>query len=125
MDDNPVNQRIIQKILVRLGHEVDLASNGLEALATLRQRPHDLVLMDWEMPIMDGLEATAAIRELPEPLCRIPIIALTAHALDGDRETCLQGGMDDYLAKPVKVESLSRVLGVWLPRSPRLTRREQ
>ena len=124
VDDNPVNQRIMQKILARLGHEVDLASNGLEALAALRQRPHDAVLMDWEMPIMDGLEATAAIRDMPEPLRRIPIIAVTAHALDGDREICLQGGMDDYLSKPVKVDALSRTLDVWLPRSPRLLGRE-
>ena len=124
VDDNPVNLRIIQKMLIRLGHEVDLASSGLDALAALRQRPHDAVLMDWEMPVMDGLETTAAIRQLPEPLCRIPIIAVTAHALAGDRETCLRGGMDDYLSKPVKVETLSRMLGVWLPRSPRLLQPE-
>jgi CheY-like chemotaxis protein len=124
VEDNPVNQRIIQKMLIRLGHEVDLASNGLEALAALRKRPHDAVLMDWEMPVMDGLEATAAIREFQEPLCRIPIIAVTAHAIPGDRETCLNGGMDDYLSKPVDVDLLRNALGRWLPRSPRLLRRE-
>ena len=124
VDDNPMNQRIIQRMLTRLGYEVDLASNGLEALAVLRQRPHDAVLMDWEMPIMDGLETTAAIRELPEPLCRIPIIAVTAHAMEGDRETCLRGGMDDYLSKPVTVDALRRALDIYLPRSPRLLRGE-
>jgi CheY-like chemotaxis protein len=80
--------------------------------------------MDWEMPIMDGLEATAAIRGLQEPLCRIPIIAVTAHAIPGDRETCLNGGMDDYLSKPLNVELLRQALAKWLPRSPRLLRRE-
>jgi CheY-like chemotaxis protein len=124
VEDNPVNQRIIQRILIRLGYEVDLASNGLEALVALRKRPHDAVLMDWEMPIMDGLEATAAIREFQEPLCRIPIIAVTAHAIPGDRETCLNGGMDDYLSKPVNVDLLRNALGRWLPRSPRLLHRE-
>jgi CheY-like chemotaxis protein len=124
VEDNPVNQRIIQKMLLRLGHEVDLASNGLEALVALRRRPYDAVLMDWEMPVMDGLEATAAIRGFPEPFCRIPIIAITAHAIPGDREACLQGGMDDYLSKPVNVEVLRPVLDKWLPLSPRLLRRE-
>jgi CheY-like chemotaxis protein len=124
VEDNPVNQRIVQKMLLRLGYEVDLASNGLEALVALRKRPHDAVLMDWEMPIMDGLEATAAIREFQEPLCRIPIIAVTAHAIPGDRETCLNGGMDDYLSKPVNVDLLRNALDRWLPRSPRLLRRE-
>jgi CheY-like chemotaxis protein len=124
VEDNPVNQRIMQKMLIRLGYEVDLASNGLEALVALRKRPHDAVLMDWEMPVMDGLEATAAIRGLQEPLCRIPIIAVTAHAIPGDREACLNGGMDDYLSKPLNVELLRSTLDRWLPRSPRLLRRE-
>lgn len=125
VEDHPVNQRIIQKMLSRLGYEVDLASNGLEALAALRQGPHDLILMDWEMPIMDGLEATAAIRELPEPLRRIPIIAVTAHAIEGDRETCLSGGMDDYLSKPVNVDLLRRALERWIPQSPRRIRQSE
>ena len=120
VEDNPVNQRIIQKIVLRLGYEVDLASNGLEALVALRKRPYDVVLMDWEMPIMDGLEATAAIRGLQEPTCRIPIIAVTAHAVPGDREICLNGGMDDYLSKPLNVELLREALARWIPRSPRL-----
>jgi CheY-like chemotaxis protein len=124
VEDNPVNQRIVQKMLLRLGYEVDLASNGLEALVALRKRPHDAVLMDWEMPIMDGLEATAAIREFQEPLCRIPVIAVTAHAIPGDREKCLNGGMDDYLSKPLNVELLRNALDRWLPRSPRVLRRE-
>lgn len=124
VEDHPVNQRIIQKMLLRLGYEVDLASNGLEALAALRQGPHDLILMDWEMPVMDGLEATAAIRELPDPLRRIPIIALTAHVVSGDRETCLSSGMDDYLSKPVNVDLLRRTLERWIHRSPRRIRQD-
>ena len=124
VEDNPVNQRIIQKMLLMLGYEVDLAANGLEALVALRRRPYDAVLMDWEMPVMDGLEATAAIRGLPEPLCRIPIIAITAHAIPGDREACLSGGMDEYLSKPVNVDMLRPLLDKWLPHSPRLLRRE-
>lgn len=119
VEDHPVNQRIIQKMLVRLGYEVDVVSNGLEALAALRQRPHDVILMDWEMPVMDGLEATAAIRELPEPLCRIPIVGVTAHVVSGDRETCLSGGMDDFLSKPVNADSLRHALEKWVSRSPR------
>jgi CheY-like chemotaxis protein len=125
VEDNPVNQRIIQRMLLRLGHEVDLAANGLEALVALRKRPYDAVLMDWEMPVMDGLEATAVIRGLPEPLCQIPVIAITAHAIPGDREACLEGGMNDYLSKPVNVDMLRPVLDKWLPLSPRLLQREE
>lgn len=119
VDDNPINLRILQKTLVRLGCEVDLATNGREALDAIGGRLYDIVLMDWEMPVMDGLETTMAIRQLPEPACRIPIIAVTAHALPGDRETCLRAGMDDYLSKPVKVERLSAALDLWLRCSPR------
>jgi CheY-like chemotaxis protein len=125
VDDNPVNQRVIQKMLARLGYEVDLASNGLEAIAILQKRPYDAILMDLEMPILDGIGATAAIRQLPAPLCRIPIVAVTAHAIRGDRETCLQAGMDDYLSKPVNVDLLRHALHRWLPRSPNLLRQAE
>jgi CheY-like chemotaxis protein len=125
VEDNLVNQRVIQKMLVVLGYECDVAENGLEALAALRKRPYDAVLMDWEMPVMDGLEATSVIRQFPEPLCLLPVIAVTAHALPGDRETCLDGGMDDYLSKPVNVEMLHNAIEKWLPSSPRRLRVNQ
>jgi CheY-like chemotaxis protein len=124
VEDNMINQRVIQKMLAMLGYEFDVVTNGLDALAALRKRPYDAVLMDWEMPVMDGLEATSVIRQLPEPLGRLPIIAVTAHALPGDREACLNGGMNDYVSKPVNVELLRRVIEKWLPRSPRRLRRE-
>jgi len=119
VEDNLVNQRVIQKMLARLGYEVEVAANGLEAIAAIRTRAYDAILMDWEMPVMDGLEATAVIRQLPEPLCHLPVIAVTAHALRGDREACLNGGMNDYLSKPVDLDMLRDVLEKWLPCAPR------
>ncbi|MDR3717692.1 MAG: response regulator [Bryobacteraceae bacterium] len=125
VEDNLVNQRVIQKMIAKLGYEIDVAGNGLEALAAIRKRAYDAVLMDWEMPIMDGLETTSVIRQFPEPLCLLPIIAVTAHAMPGDRETCLGGGMNDYLSKPVNVEMLHNAIEKWLPLSPRRLRVNQ
>jgi len=106
-EDNPVNQKLTIRMLEKRGHDVDLAENGRVALEMLERRRYDVVLMDVMMPEMDGLEATAAIREREEATGeRIPIIALTANAMKGDRERCLEAGMDRYLPKPIRPSDL-------------------
>jgi CheY-like chemotaxis protein len=119
VEDSPVNQKVALIMLKKLGIAADTASNGIEALEALERGRYDLVLMDMQMPDMDGTEATRIIRELeikaasrPIP---VPIVAMTAYAMQGDREKCLAAGMDDYLAKPVTVASLSSMLEKWLP----------
>ena len=109
-EDNPVNQKLVETLLTKRGHKVSTVENGREALAAIddRQRERfDVVLMDVQMPEMGGLEATRAIRAAEDPTAaRLPIVALTAHALKGDRERCLAAGMDGYLAKPIDVNQL-------------------
>ncbi|MBU1664695.1 MAG: response regulator [Gammaproteobacteria bacterium] len=113
-EDNPVNQKLAVKLLEKQGHVVSVADNGRLALEAWRRGDHDLVLMDMMMPEMDGLEATRRIREEEQATGgRIPIIAMTANAMTGDRERCLQTGMDDYISKPVRTEALLRVLKRW------------
>jgi signal transduction histidine kinase/DNA-binding response OmpR family regulator/HPt (histidine-containing phosphotransfer) domain-containing protein len=115
-EDNVVNQRVAESILEKRGHVVQPVNNGREALAALACEHFDLVLMDLQMPEMDGLEATAAIRQIEQQKGgHIPIIAMTAHAMKGDRERCLEAGMDDYLAKPVDAKALLDVLQRWSP----------
>src|SRR5213592_4916605 len=104
-EDNPVNQQVAVAMLVKRGHEVHVSSNGRDALEAVQERDYDVVLMDIQMPEMDGFEATHAIRALPKGK-DLPIIALTAHALSGERERCLSHGMTDYLAKPFKAHEL-------------------
>ena len=113
-EDNSVNQLIAKAQLTRLGLTVDVASNGVEAVDAVRNRPYDLVLMDIGMPEMDGVEATAVIRTLPGDTARVPIVALTAHVMRGDREGLLIQGLDDYLAKPIDRSELIRCLVHWL-----------
>jgi PAS domain S-box-containing protein len=108
-EDNPVNQRLISRLLEKRGHSVVLTGNGAQALAVLEQEEFDLVLMDIQMPEMDGLEATAALRGR-ERGTRQPVIALTAHAMKGDPEKFLAAGMDGYLAKPIRAEELDQLL---------------
>jgi CheY-like chemotaxis protein len=120
-EDNPVNQRVAIRLLEKGGHKVTVANHGLEALAALASADFDLILMDVQMPEMDGLEATRAIRAREAGTDRhIPIVAMTAHAMKGDRERCLAAGMDDYLAKPVQRSELDRVLA-WASGSPALS----
>ena len=113
-EDNAVNQKLIVHVLRKQGHDVVVAENGLEALAALKKRSFDLVLMDVQMPRMDGFEATAAIRKMEHGTgTHLPIVAMTAHAMAGDREKCTQAGMDDYLSKPLNFRSLHTTLGKW------------
>lgn len=110
-EDNSVNQKLMQSLLTKWGHTCVIANNGRDALAALQQQPFDLILMDVQMPEMNGLEATAAIREQEKTDGgHIPIIALTAHAMKGDRERCLQAGMDSYIAKPIQARALFQTI---------------
>ena len=114
-EDNEVNQKVAAKILEKLGYRVELAENGKEALAACARRRYDAVLMDGQMPGMDGYEATRRIREREtRGGRRVPIIAMTASAMKGDREKCLESGMDDYLTKPVTPETVEAVLRKWV-----------
>jgi CheY-like chemotaxis protein len=109
-EDNVVNQKVAGRILERMGYRADLAANGLEALAALRRQTYDVVFMDVHMPEMDGMEATRQICLKWGPADRPRIIAMTASAMQGDREKCLEAGMDDYVSKPVRVEELQAAL---------------
>ncbi len=112
-EDNPVNQQVTLALLRRAGHVADVVSNGEEAVDAVAALPYDLVLMDVQMPVMDGLTATRAIRRLGGNVGRIPIIAMTANAMEGDEEACLSAGMNDYLSKPVAPELLLHAVALW------------
>ena len=111
-EDNEVNQRLVCKLLERVGVEVEVAANGQEALERVRDGDYDLLLMDMQMPVLDGVAATRAIRQLG-PRGQLPIIAISASALPEDRQRCLDAGMNDFLAKPLKVEALYAQLARW------------
>jgi len=119
-EDNPTNQEVAGTMLRKLGFSADLVGNGLEALQALQQRAYDLLLLDCEMPEMDGYETARRIRDLRTGVRdpAIPIVAMTADAISGDRERCLQAGMNDYFAKPVEPRHLAEVLGKWLAAPP-------
>lgn len=110
-EDNPVNQKLAVRLLEKRGHSVAVANNGKEAVSALEDGSFDAILMDVQMPEMDGLEATGAIRDKEKTTGKhIPIIAMTAHAMKGDRERCLDAGMDDYVPKPVKAKQLMEII---------------
>lgn len=114
VDDNAVNRTVATLMLQRLGCEVDEAASGHEAITAAAEGAYDLVFMDCEMPGIHGFEATARIRAAAAPRARqVPICAITANAVTGDRERCLRAGMNDYLAKPVNAEALRGVLAKW------------
>ena len=111
-EDNAINQRVGKLILQRAGFEIDLVSDGSEAVEAHRAHPYDLILMDCQMPTMDGFEASRQIRDLQQK--QPVIVAVTANALVGERERCLSAGMDDYLSKPFQAEQLVAVVKRWL-----------
>ena len=113
-DDNLVNRKVAVRMLKKLGYQVDVVANGLEAVEAVRRNPYAGILMDCLMPEMDGFEATMAIRKI-EGFSSLPIIAMTANTLESDREKCLEVGMDAFLSKPVKLQDLKGILEKWIP----------
>jgi two-component system sensor histidine kinase/response regulator len=112
-EDNHINRKLAVTLLQKAGYRVDTAEDGLQAVQALEERHYSLVLMDVQMPAMDGLEATRRIRDMQGKSSQTPIIAMTAHALQGDRERCLSAGMDDYLSKPLKPQALFDAIARW------------
>jgi CheY-like chemotaxis protein len=122
VEDNLTNQKLALRLLAKRGYSVAVAGNGAQAIEEFRRQPFDLVLMDIQMPGMGGYEATSVIRELEKDTgSRTPIIALTAHAMKGDQERCMEAGMDDYVTKPVQAQELFRKIEQHLsfPEHPR------
>ena len=123
-EDNITNQQVALGILKKLGLRADTVANGREALKALETLPYDLVFMDVQMPEMDGLEATRLTRKSGSPNHGIPIIAMTAHAMQGDRERCLEAGMNDYVTKPISPSALVEALEKWLPKDEKTSRQQ-
>lgn len=117
-EDNAINQKVVQAMLVHAGHRVTIAGNGLQAVEAVIAGSFDIVLMDMQMPVLDGIGAARQIRALPAPKCRIPIIALTADAMTGAREYYADAGMDDYMAKPIRALALLEKLEALMSRHP-------
>ncbi len=113
-EDNAINQKVIERMVQKLGYRVKLVANGRDAIDALSRDVYELIFMDCQMPEMDGFEACREIRK-NEGSSRIPIIAITANAMKGDRERCLAAGMDDYVSKPFKQDDLRVVIERWMP----------
>ena len=114
VDDNVVNQKLAAKMLQKLGHHVDIAVNGELGFEQIKKKKYDIVFMDCQMPVMDGYTATGSVREWEPKGTRLPIIAMTANAMTGDREKCLDAGMDDYMTKPFKRADFERNISTWV-----------
>ena len=118
-EDNPINQKVARHLLTNLGYDVEIVENGAQAVELVQQNRYDVVLMDCQMPVLDGFAATAQIRELQQDGSRTPIIAVTANAFAGERDKCLAAGMDDYVPKPVTPDALDKTIRKWLaPAAP-------
>jgi CheY-like chemotaxis protein len=117
-EDNAVNRRVARHHLERAGFAVEFVNDGQSAVDTCQNGQFDLILMDVQMPVCDGLEATRRIRAAENGGRRVPIIAMTAHAMVGDRKRCLDAGMDDYVAKPIQAAELMAAVQRWLPAKP-------
>ncbi len=113
-EDNLINQKVATKILQKRNYSVDVVNNGKEAVKAALRQHYDIILMDVQMPVMDGYEATAQLRQKMNPKEHIPIIAMTAHAMKGDKEKCLLAGMDDYISKPIRPDDLYAILEKWI-----------
>ncbi len=111
-EDNPVNQKVAKRVLTHLGYQVDIVNNGVEAINAIAEKSYDLILMDIQMPEMDGLETTKYIRkqELESQLPPIAIVAMTANATDDDQNLCHDAGMNDYISKPIQIDKLKNML---------------
>ena len=114
-EDNPINQKVAVKMIEKLGYRVDVAGDGREAVEALERIPYAVVFMDCHMPVMDGFQATHAIRRREGGGRRTPIVAMTANAMQEDRVRCLEAGMDDFISKPVASKSLAETLNRWMP----------
>jgi CheY-like chemotaxis protein len=117
-EDNPVNQKLALRLLERMGYHADVVGNGLEAIASIERSAYDVILMDVQMPELDGLEATRRIRRRWPGETGPRVVAMTANAMEGDRETCLAAGMDDYISKPIRPEALGASLAATPRRDP-------
>jgi CheY-like chemotaxis protein len=112
-EDNAVNQLVMTRLLRKRGHQVTVVSDGRSAVEEVSRHDFDVVFMDVQMPVLDGLQATGEIRDIEARTHRrVPIVALTAHAMQGDKQQCLDAGMDDYLTKPISPAELDRILGL-------------
>jgi two-component system sensor histidine kinase/response regulator len=127
VEDNLINQKVAIKSLEKFGFKISLAINGAEALKALRENVYNLIFMDIQMPVMDGYEAVKRIRRGESGIHaqKVPIVAMTAHAMEGDREKCLETGMDDYISKPIQINDLAKVLDRWLPSTVTVKRNRQ
>ena len=118
VEDNPQNMRLVRKILMAAGYEVIEATNGLSGIATAEREKPDLILMDVNLPDINGLEATTRLKASEPSVAAIPVIALTANAMHGDRENCMAAGCDGYLAKPVMKNELLNTVAIFLKHPP-------
>jgi CheY-like chemotaxis protein len=113
VEDSDINQKVARALAEKAGYRCEVAANGIEALAAIRERPYDVILMDVQMPEMDGYTATRRVRALAGLIARTPIVGMTANAMKGDREKCLEAGMDDYIAKPINTKEFLQKVEYW------------